>query len=206
MIPRRHATPFATRSRLAPRTSGCTSRWAGLLSRSLRIRFSPAGISDTPSSCARGLASEFLGPPAAGSARQRTVLRRRRRSRPLLSRPGHATRSRESDRVCPQTSRRLIAWVLVGLMQRDQGAECSPKLVRDMAYHTAQPEAKGSCPIERSGWPRNVQSRPLKKIQSQCVAGAASSSTLTIFRACGDQTNGIERPPNGTGYPMQWQG
>ena len=58
---------------------------------------------------AQGLASEFLGPPTAGSTGQRTVLRRRRRPRPMLSRPGHAPRSRESDRVGPKTSRSLIA-------------------------------------------------------------------------------------------------
>ena len=33
---------------------------------------------------AQGLASEFLGPPTAGSTGQRTVLRRRRRPRPML--------------------------------------------------------------------------------------------------------------------------
>ena len=48
--PEEAPTPFATRSRLVPRTSGCTSRWAGSLLKSSRIRSSPAGILDTPSS------------------------------------------------------------------------------------------------------------------------------------------------------------
>jgi hypothetical protein len=47
---------------------------------------------------------------------------------------------------------------------------------------------------------------PLKKIQSQCVAGSASIPTLGIFRPCGDPWNGIEPPRNGTGHPMRRQG
>ena len=57
---------------------------------------------------------------------------------------------------------------------------------------------------EKGGRQRCFRARngTLKKIQSQSVARSASIPTLTIFRACGDLWNGIERPQNGTGKPV----
>ena len=122
VIPRRRTTPCGTRFRLAPRTSGSTSRWGGSLLMSSKIRSSPAGILATPwswhaRSCQR-----------VSRAAYRAIVRRTHRfTTPskvwcAALRPGHAPRGRESDHVRPETSGGLIAWVVLGPMCRQQGA------------------------------------------------------------------------------------